>query len=423
MSDSRTFVIVGAGQAGRWVALTLRASGYAGRIVWFGAEVHAPYDRPPLSKAVLKGDVKGDVTQPRLALIAPDKFAELGTDWRPGQRVVAIDRAAREVRTERGEHVGYDALFLAYGGQARTLPGLAPHPRVLTLRTWEDAQALKAAITAARHVLVLGGGWIGLEVAASSRALGREVTVLEATPRLCIRTVPPGVSAHLLALHRGQGVDVRLGDGVLSVSADDHRVRVSLASGAALEGDLLVVGIGLVANESLAAEAGLSCANGILTDADGRTSDPHVFAVGDVANALRGDGQRARIESWENAQRQAVAAAKAALGIEHDIDAEGPPWFWSDQYEDNLQLLGTPGEGMRVIERHAPEKRQRLWFYCEGPRVCALAAVNGGREVKIVRKWMRERRFPADLDVLGVPGTDINKLPLATPAAPEEKRA
>jgi 3-phenylpropionate/trans-cinnamate dioxygenase ferredoxin reductase subunit len=302
------------------------------------------------------------------------------------------------------------------------LPGLAPHPRVLSLRTWEDAQSLKSAILAAQHVLVLGGGWIGLEVAASSRLLGREVTVLEAAPRLCIRTVPPAVSEHLLALHRGKGVDVRLGDGVSSVLPGDKGVRVLLASGAALEGDLLVVGIGLIANEALAAEAGIACANGVLTDADGRTNDPHVFAVGDVANALRSDGQRARIESWENAQRQAVAAAKAALGIEHDIAADGPPWFWSDQYDDNLQLLGAPTEGMQVVERHLPDKRQRLWFFCEGARVRALAAVNGGREVKIVRKWMREQRFP-DLAALAVPGTDINKLPLATPAAPEEKQA
>jgi 3-phenylpropionate/trans-cinnamate dioxygenase ferredoxin reductase component len=417
-AQDKSFVIVGAGQAGRWLALTLRSLGYSGRIVWFGAEPHAPYDRPPLSKAVLKGEV----AQAQLALIAAEKFAELNTDWRPGRRVVAIDRAAREVQADDGQRVRYDTLFLAHGGRARTLPGLAPHPRVLTLRTWDDAQALKAGIGAAQRVLVLGGGWIGLEVAASARLLGREVTVVEATPRLCIRTVPACVSDHLLALHRSQGVQVRLGDGVEKVEPHDAGVKLLLASGAVLEGDLLVVGIGLVAEDAIAADAGIACSNGVLADAWGRTSDAAIFAVGDIANAERGSAPgspRARIESWENAERQAVAAAHAALGIAHDPLAAGPPWFWSDQYDDNLQLLGTPAEDALVVERSVPAKRQRLWFFCAGARVVALAAVNGGREVKVVRKWMREQRFPADLSRLAETGIDINKLPLAdVPAAP-----
>jgi 3-phenylpropionate/trans-cinnamate dioxygenase ferredoxin reductase subunit len=413
MSDPRTFVVVGAGQAGRWLVLTLRSLGFGGRIVWFGAETYAPYDRPSLSKAVLEREVRLE----HLALIAPDKFSELDTDWRPGRSVVAIDRTAREVQSDDGTRVRYDTLFLAFGGRARTLPGLAPHPRVLTLRTWDDALALKAAVGAARRVLVLGGGWIGLEVAAAARRLDREVTVVEAAPRLCIRTVPAAVSEYLLALHQGQGAEVRLGDGVEKVLPHDAGVKLMLASGTVLEGDLLVVGIGLVANEALAAEAGIACGNGVLTDAHGRTNDPAIYAVGDLANAERAGGHRARFESWENAERQAVAAAHAALGLAHDPEAAGPPWFWSDQYDDNLQLLGVPDDGQRIVERSVGAKRQRLWFFCEGPRVVALAAVNGGREVKIVRKWMREQRFPADLARLAEAETDINKLPLAKSAA------
>ena len=418
MSDTRTFVIVGAGQAGRWLALTLRADGFAGRIVWFGDEPHRPYERPPLSKAVLKGDVP----LAQLALVQDAAFAELTADFRPGERVVAIDRERRVVRTEGGTQVEYDALFLANGGRARSLPGLAPHPRVHTLRTYEDALALKVQLGQvgqepgqggpSRRIIVIGGGWIGLEVAASSRVMGCEVAVVEAAPRLCIRTVPPCVSEHLAALHRAHGVDLRIGDGVQSVEPSDSGVKVRLASGATIEGDVLVIGIGLIANDQLAAEAGIAVAGGVLTDAHGRTDDPHIYAVGDVANPMRSHGARLRIESWENAQRQAVAAAKAALGLAHDPDAEGPPWFWSDQYDDNLQLLGLPGEAMQIVERHVPDKRQHVFFFCDGPRVRAVAAVNAGRELKIVRKWMREGRYP-DRARLNDTSVDLNKLPLA----------
>lgn len=401
-------VIVGAGQAGRWVALTLREHGHTGPIVWFGDEAHAPYDRPPLSKAAIVGDIGMDT----LALIPPAKFDELRVDFRARQRVVAIDRERRCVRTEAGDEVAYDTLFLAHGGKARTLPGVAPHARIATLRTIEDALAIKRQLVDAQHVLVLGGGWIGLELAASSRKLGKRVTVLEAAPRLCIRTVPPCVSEHLLALHRAHDVDVRLGDGVQSVAAGDDGVTVTLASGATLRGDLLVVGIGLVANDQIAAEAGLACSNGVLTDAHGRTSDPSIFAVGDVANGLRADGTRARIESWENAQRQAVTAAKAALGIAHDDAAEGPPWFWSDQYDDNLQLLGVPTESMRVIERAVPAKRQRVFFFCDGEAVRAVAAINAGRDIKIAKRWLQQGKQPASLESLADTTIDLNKLPL-----------
>ena len=408
MSAMNSIVIVGAGQAGRWLALTLREHGYAGGITWFGDEAHAPYDRPPLSKAV----IQSDVTMSMLALLPPPKFDELNTDFRPNQSVVSIDRERRTVKTAGGDEAGYDLLFLANGGKARTLPGLAPHARIATLRTYEDAQAIKQQLANAAHVLVLGGGWIGLELAASSRKLGKRVTVLEAAPRLCIRTVPPCVSEHLLALHRGNDVDVRLGDGVKSVSASGDGVSVQLASGATLTGDLLVVGIGLIANDQIAAAAGLECGNGVLTDANGRTSDPHIYAVGDVANALRDNGQRMRIESWENAQRQAVAAAKTALGIAHDDSADGPPWFWSDQYDDNLQLLGVPTEAMRVIERHVPAKRQRLFFFCDGDAVRAVAAVNAGREIKIAKRWFQQGKQPANLDALTDTTIDLNRLPL-----------
>ena len=412
MSEERIFVVVGAGQAGRWLALTLRAEGYIGRIVWLGDEAHPAYERPPLSKAVLKGDV----SLAQLVLIPEAKFGELGIEWRPNVRVTGIDRAGKTVLTSSGERIAYDVLFLAHGGRARMLPGLAPHPRVATLRTYDDALSIKQRLNDAQHVLVLGGGWIGLEVAASARAMGRQVTLIEGAPRLCIRTVPPCVSEHLYELHTEKGVSLRMGSAVQSVTPHENGVTVTLANGEQLSGDLLVVGIGLIANDEIASAAGLATGNGILTDACGRTEDPAIFAVGDVANARRANGTRLRIESWENAQRQAVCAAKAALGKEVDPEADGPPWFWSDQYDDNLQLLGLPDERMQVIERRVPEKRQRLFFFCEAGRVRAVAAINAGRELKITRKWMTQDRYPA-LATLADTGTDLGKLPLAAATA------
>lgn len=408
MSDARHFVIVGAGQAGRWLALTLRDSGFTGRLSWFGAERHAPYDRPPLSKAVLKGEASGIAS---VQLLDDERFAALACAWHPDTTVTAIDRGASTITTARGDRVSYDLLFLAQGGRARRLPGLALHPRVLTLRTWDDAQALKQQLAQARTLLVLGGGWIGLEVAASARQLGLDVAVLEAAPRLCMRSVPPVVSEHLQGLHERHGVRVHLGSPVARVAPDDEGVSVTLGDGRTLRADLLLVGIGLVPHDELAAAAGLPCDNGVLTDAQGRTADPAIFAVGDMAQALRVDGRRQRLESWENAQRQAQAAAKAALGLAHDAQADGPPWFWSDQYEDNLQVLGEPDGAQHLIERSDPARRQRLLFFCEGSAIRALVAVNGGRELKLVRKWIRERRFPP-LDRLGDTTIELNKLPL-----------
>lgn len=409
MGDPRTALIVGAGQAGRWLVTTLRAEGFAGRIVLLGDEPHPPYDRPPLSKAVLQGDM--DLA--RLALLPADRLMELRVDWLAGVSAQAIDRGARMVRTSDGVHIGYDWLFLAQGGRARSLPGLAPHARVATLRSFEDALRIKALLARGGHLLVLGGGWIGLEVAASARRLGCKVTLVEAACRLCARTVPACVSEYLQTLHASQGVHLRLGQAVEAAEARDGGVELQLCGGERLQGDALVVGIGLIANDRLAADCGLDTDNGVLTDACGRTRDPAVFAVGDVANALQADGQRVRIESWENAQRQAVAAARTALGLAHDPWADGPPWFWSDQYDDNLQLLGLPDERTRVVERHVPDKRQRVFFFCEGRQVRAVVAINGGRELKIARKWILQGRFP-DIEALADTSLDLSKLPLSS---------
>jgi 3-phenylpropionate/trans-cinnamate dioxygenase ferredoxin reductase subunit len=406
MTDPRRFVIVGAGQAGRSVVLALRANGFAGSITWIGSEAHRPYERPPLSKAVLQGQAG----LPDLMLIRDEAWDDLALDWRPACSVTGIDRAARTVLTDAGETIAYDTLFLATGGRARVLPGLASHPRVHALRSWEDACALQAGINAAQSLLVLGGGWIGLEVAASARKLGKAVTVIEAAPRLAARTMPSCISALLQSRHESHGVDLHLGAVVQQVLPDDAGVTLRLGNGATLRGDQLLLGIGLQPDDGLGARAGLQCDNGIWTDAQGRTSDPHIFACGDVANALQpGGAARMRMESWDNAQRTAVAAAKAALDVAHDAAAEGPPWFWSDQYDCNLQVLGLPAEGDEVVERQDDARGQRLYFFYRGAAIHALAAVNAGREIKLVRKWIREQRFPSRA-ALADPGTDLNRI-------------
>lgn len=412
MSDARSFVIVGAGQAGRWLAVTLREQGFDGRIVWFGDEGRAPYERPSLSKEVLLS--LGGV--PDLALLSDDQRIALRAEEHFDKRIVAIDRRRRIVHSEDGAEFGYDTLFLANGGHARTLPKLMQHPRIATLRTIDDALRIRRALADTQRVIVVGGGWIGLEVAASARTLGCEVTLVEAAPRLCVRSLPPCVAEHLLAIHRERGVDVRLADGVSDVASDEQGVAVTLVSGAHIDGGLLVVGVGMTPNDRLAAEAGIATANGILTDQFGRTDDPHVYAVGDVANSLRTDGNRMRLESWENAQIRAVAAARFAIGRLDGDEIEQPPWFWSDQYDDNLQVLGLPNDMQRVIQRCVPSKRQRVFFFCEGASVRAVAGVNAGREVKIVRRWMLQHRYP-DLESLADPTLDLSKLPTLSNSA------
>lgn len=400
-------VIVGAGLAARWLVLTLRAEGHAGPIVVIGDEPHPPYDRPPLSKAVLKRQAEPG----QLTLMSDVQLGEQGVRWCAGQAVTAIDRANRQVVTDRGEVFAYRWLFLACGGRARALPGVAEHSRIVTLRRIEDALRLREQLSAGRHVIVIGGGWIGLEVAATARQGGCEVTVIEAAPRVCIRTVPEVVSRHLETLHGENGVGLRLGVRPGAITAGEDAVTVTLADGETVVGDVLLLGVGMVPNDQLARDAGLATDNGILTDASGGTEDPAIFAVGDVANALQADGSRARIESWENAQRMGIAAARAALGRPVDPGSEGPPWFWSDQFDDNLQLLGRPDPSHRVIERVVPQRRQRILYFCDGDRVCAVAAVNGGREIKIARKWITQNRFP-DLDRLADTAIDPNKLPV-----------
>lgn len=272
----RTVVVIGGGQSAGWVVKTLRKEGFDGRLVMIADEVHLPYERPPLSKAVLAGEA--DIETVRIA--RPDEFAALNVEaWQP-DCATAIDRAARVVTTRSGREVKYDRLVIATGGAARKLPAsVAKSAHVIYLRTLDEAMALGERLRRSQRVLVVGGGWIGLEVAATARKLGVQATVLEGAPRLCARSLPQDVSGFLLELHRANGVDVRLNAALVSLEdRAEGGVRATFADGSTLDADFAVAGIGLAPHTALAEAAGLAVEDGIVVDEFGETSDPCVFA-------------------------------------------------------------------------------------------------------------------------------------------------
>ena len=405
MATETAIVVVGAGQAGGWTARTLRDEGFEGRIVVVGEEELPPHERPPLSKEVLTGDA-----EPSACLLwPPEALAESGIELLPGRRAVAIDPEARRLELDGGESIGWSRLMLATGARARTLdvPG-AGLDGVFTLRTVADSEAIRARIGAGARVAVVGGGWIGLEVAAACRRRGAEATVLEAADRVCARALAPGMSAWVADLHRRNGVDIRLGAAVAGFEGAAGVERVRLGDGGAVDCDLVVVGVGAAPATELAEAAGLEVDDGIVVDETGRTSGPGIFAAGDATNhpnALL--GRRVRLESWENAQNQAIAAAKAMLGKPEPY-AE-IPWFWSDQYDANIQLAGLPLAWDRVAVRGDPDAGAFVEFYLEGGRLRGAAAVNNPRDLRFARRMMAAGGT-YDPEALADPGVGLQKL-------------
>ena len=390
-APSARVVIIGGGQAGGWVARTLRDQGHAGPIVLIGDEQHPPYERPPLSKALLLGTAAPESTH----LFPGEAWTKLAVDHRAGQRAVRIDRAARSVGLANGTAVPYDALVLATGARVRRLklPG-SELAGVHYLRDLADSAAIAADLARPGRLLVIGGGWIGLEVAAAARKRGRDVTLVEAAPKLCGRALAPDLADHLAAIHAAHGVELRLGATVARLEGDARVSRAVFADGSTLAVDAAVIGIGVQANSELAAEAGLAvdqAMGGIVVDEHGRTADPAIFAAGDVAshpNALV--GRRIRLESWENAQNQAIHVAKAILGKAEQPYAE-VPWFWSDQYDVNIQLIGLPQRWDRAVMRGTRESGAFLVAYFDGPALVGAAAFNAGRDLRFVRRMMQQR--------------------------------
>src|SRR5215213_1090002 len=385
---AENFVIVGAGQAGGWAATTLRQQGFIGAITLIGEEAYPPYERPPLSKEVLLGSKPPESTY----LWPGDKLADLNLDLRTGVRVTALQRERQELALRSGETLRYDRLLLATGSRVRRLnfPG-CDLSGVHYLRTIDDALAIQRDLTPNTRLLVVGGGWIGLETAASARKRGAEVTIVEATDQLCSRVLPKGLANYLLDRHRAQGVEVHLGATVMALQGADRVVSARLSRGEELPVSVVVIGVGVEPNVELGRDAGLEVNNGIVVDASGRTSDPLIYAAGDVTNQPNDFlSRRVRLESWANAQNQAIAAAKAMLGqpiAYHDI-----PWFWSDQYNLNIQLLGIPHKSDESITRGDPSADKFLEFFMHEGRIEAVAAINNARDLRMTKRLLQSGR-------------------------------
>jgi 3-phenylpropionate/trans-cinnamate dioxygenase ferredoxin reductase subunit len=386
------FVIVGSGQAGGWAAKTLRQEGHTAPIVMIGDEPHPPYERPPLSKAVLLGTAPPQSTH----LFPAAAWDELEVEHILGATAARIDPDHHRVRLSDDRSIPYERLLLATGGRPRRL-GVAGAalPGIHYLRTIADSVSLAAELRPQGRLLVVGGGWIGLEVAAAARQRGMEVVLVEAASQLCGRALAGNIAGDLERRHRDHGVDIRLNCAVARFEGTARLERAQLTDGGALEVSAAVIGIGIAPNVEFAGAANLAVDDGIIVDEHCRTSDPDIFAAGDVAshpNALV--GRRIRLESWENAQNQAIVAGKAMLGKTEMPYAE-VPWFWSDQYDLNVQLVGLPRDWDRVVMRATGAAGSFLVCYFKAGRLEGAVGMNSGRDLKLVRRLM-QAKVPVD---------------------------
>ena len=386
-----TIVIVGAGQAAAQAADSLHRDGYAGRLVVIGDEPYPPYQRPPLSKKFLAGELPLE----RLAVKPAAFYAQAGVELRLGVRAEGLDLAGHTLVLADGERVGYDRLLLATGSAPRkvTIPG---HDLVGVhyLRTIADVDRIRAELAPGARVVVVGGGYIGLEVAATCRGLGFEVSVLEMADRVMNRVVAPPVSAFFADEHARAGVRISVGaevSALLPSASDPRRVgAVAVAGGERIAADLVVVGVGVVPSTGLAAAAGLACDNGIVVDEHCRTSDPAVYAAGDCTSfPCRRYGRRVRLESVDNAFEQAkTAAANLRDGrVVHDR----VPWFWSDQYDLKLLIVGLSHDHDQVVVRGDPLTRSFACCYLRAGELLAMDCINDPKDYMAARKLIAER--------------------------------
>lgn len=377
-------VILGGGQAAASCAARLRALGHEGPLSVIGAEPVAPYQRPPLSKAYLLGEMGID----RLTLRAPDWWRDQGIDLRLGETGLSIDREARVLVTDRDRHP-YDALVLALGATPRRLPASlgGELPGVFTMRDLRDADAMAPLLRTGARMVVIGGGYIGLEAAAVARKRGLEVTVIEAATRILGRVAPEATADLIRALHQRHGVTILEGTGITRITGTDHATGVDLADGRHLPADLIVTGIGVTPVTGPAEGAGLSLDNGIATDAQGRTSDPAIWAAGDGASFPHPDLGRIRLESVGHAIDMGELVAANILGAARDYQPK--PWFWSDQFDAKLQIAGLSTGHDRTVTREGAS----VWSY-KGDCLIAVDALNDARAYMIGKRLIEAGRSP-----------------------------
>jgi 3-phenylpropionate/trans-cinnamate dioxygenase ferredoxin reductase subunit len=404
----KTIAIIGAGQAGAQAVQSLRAGGYDGRLYLFGEEGHPPYQRPPLSKKFLAGELPAD----RLSLLPEAFFTENEVTCEFNNSVIHLDPGARRLELADGAELGFDRALIATGSRPRPLAirGV-DHDGIFVIRNLADVNAMRPTVATGGRAIIIGGGYIGLEVAAICRGLGLEVVVIEATDRLMARTTSAIVGRHFEALHRANGVEVELGTAVLGIDRGARGELTVETDRGDFAGDLVLIGIGAVANDGLARRAGLTVENGIVVDACCRTSAPDVFAAGDCASFPSARyRRRLRLESVQNAVDQAKAAALAMLDRPANYDPV--PWFWSDQYDVKLHIAGLSQFADREIVRGDPQRGSFAVAYLQEGRLIAVDAINRPRD------YMQARRVvptagPVDAGLLGDGEVGINEAVMA----------
>ena len=400
---TRNIVVIGGGPAAVFAAVEAKKRDASAAVTLVSDEASEPYEKPPLSKAVLLGKAR-----PEDAPIAgPGGLAKHGVALRTGARCTAIDRKQREI-VAAGERLPYDALVVATGSLMRELPLLPPGmPRVHYLRTDEHARMLKADLARCKHLVVIGAGLIGLEVAASAAELGIQVTVIEFAPRVMGRACDEETAAAVLAEHQHHGVEIELNAAVTEVTTqDDGRIALETNTGDLFAADIVVVGVGVMPDVALAEAAGLRVQDGIVVDAQCRTSDPDIFAAGDCTRFPQGLGSLTRLENWRHAQDHGAVAGRNAAGASESYDA--PPSFWSEQYDLYIQGVGWHDPAAQVIRRPLPGK-STLMLGCRDGVLRHAFGINAQRDLAAIRRLI-ERRIPVDTAALADPAQPFTNM-------------
>ncbi|WEZ81991.1 FAD-dependent oxidoreductase [Rhizobium sp. 32-5/1] len=401
-------VIVGAGECGARAAFALREKGFKGKVTLVGAESVLPYERPPLSKdALLHGQ------EPKLVSDA-GRYANAKIDLVTGMSIESIDTTGKAVRLSDGHNLTYDRLLLATGARPRSFPGLrGSNWRIKTLRTHRDAVMIRESLQPGKHIAVIGGGFIGLELAATARKRGAKVTLIESQARILTRGVPEAIADVVSERHKAEGVNIICGARIKALEENRSEARVVLEDGRTINVDMIVVGIGALPNTELALEAGLKIDNGIAVDEYLRTSDPHIFAAGDCCSfpLAHYDGRRVRLEAWRNAQDQGLLAATNLLGGKEAIATV--PWFWSDQYDLTLQIAGLADGAVITIRRNMADGAFILFHLDVTGRLLAASGIGPGnaiaQDIRLAEMMIATGARPDPL-ALAAPETKLKSL-------------